>query len=98
MTSRLLFQDPSGFATPLLVAFAVDIATGKDEPSSPALLTTSDALAATVAPWFGSGEFKGTLAEAMMLRRPDGIKAERLLIIGLGKAKSLTAHELRKAA
>ena len=98
MTSKLLFQDPTGFATPLLVAFAVDIATGKDEPGSPALLTTSDALAASVAPWFASGEFKGALAETLVLRRPDGLKAERLLIVGLGKAKSLSALELRKAA
>ncbi len=87
MTSKLLFQDPSGFATPLLVAFAVDIATGKDEPGSPALLTTSDALAAAVAPWFASGEFKAALAETLMLRRPEGLKAERLLIVGPGQGQ-----------
>ena len=63
MTSRLLFQDPAGFVTPLLVVFAVDIATGKDDPPSPALLTTSDAVAAAAAPWLGYGEFKATLAE-----------------------------------
>ncbi len=98
MTSNLIFQDPAGFATPLLVVFAVDIASGKDEPASPALLTTSDALAAVAAPWFGTEEFKAALAEPLLLRRPDGLKAERLLIIGLGKAKSLTANELRKGA
>jgi leucyl aminopeptidase len=98
MTSRLLFQDPSGFATPLLVAFAVDIATGEDEPASPALLTTSDAISNTTTQWFATGEFKAAVAELFLLRRPDGIKAERLLIVGLGKAKSLTANELRKAA
>ena len=98
MTSKWLFQDPAGFATPLLVAFAVDIATSKDDPGSPALLTTSNALAASLAPWFASGEFKGALAETLMLRRPEGVKAERLLVIGLGKAKSLTANEIRKAA
>lgn len=98
MTSKLLFQDPSGFVTPLLVVFAVDIATGKDDPASPALLTTSDALAQAAAPWFATEEFKATLAETLMLRRPDGVKAERVLIIGLGKAKSLTANELRKGA
>jgi len=97
MTSKLLFQDPSGFATPLLVVFAVDIATGKDD-SSPALLTTSDAVAHAATQWFVTGEFKAALAEPLTLRRPDGLKAERLLIIGLGKAKSLTANELRKAA
>ncbi len=98
MTSKLLFQDPSGFATPLLVVFAVDIATGKDDQASPALLTTSDALAAAAAPWLGSGEFKATLGEQILLRRPEGVKAERLLIVGLGKAKALTANELRKAS
>jgi leucyl aminopeptidase len=98
MTSKLLFQDPAGVATSLLVVFAVDIATGKDGQPSPALLTTSDALAAAAAPWLASGEYKAGLAEPMLLRRPEGLRAERLLIIGLGKACSLTANELRKAA
>jgi leucyl aminopeptidase len=98
MTPKLLFQDPAGFTTPLLVAFAVDIATGKDDPASPTLLTTSDAIANAAAPWLATGEFKAALAEPMLLRRPDGLKTDRLLIIGLGKAKSLTANELRKAA
>jgi leucyl aminopeptidase len=98
MTLKWLFQDPSAFATPLLVAFAVDIATRKDDTASPALLTTSDALAASVAPWFSSGEFKAGLAEPILIRHPQGLKAERLLVIGLGKPRSLTASELRKAA
>src|SRR5580698_5240694 len=98
MTSRLLFQDPSGFATPLLVVFAVDIATGKDDPASPVLLTTSDALSVAAAPWLATEEFKANVAEVLLLRRPEGLKAERLLIVGLGKAKSLTANEVRKAA
>ena len=97
MTTKLLFQDPAGFAAPLLAVFAVDIATGKDSPS-PALLTTSDAIASAAAPWLASGEFKGALAETLLLHRPDSVKAERLLVIGLGKAASLTANELRKGA
>jgi leucyl aminopeptidase len=98
MTSKLLFQDPAAFVTSLLVVFAVDIATGKDDPASPALLTTSDALAEALAPWFTNEEFKAALAEPLLLRAPKGLKAERLLVVGLGKAKSLTANELRKAA
>src|ERR1700761_2202672 len=97
MTSKWLFQDPAGFATPLLVAFAVDIATGKDDPGSPALLTTSNALAASAAQWLASGEFKAALAEPLLIRRPEGLKAERLLVVGLGKPRSLSANELRKA-
>ncbi|HTV08539.1 MAG TPA: leucyl aminopeptidase [Candidatus Aquilonibacter sp.] len=98
MTLKLVFQDPAAFATPLLIAFAVDIASGKDDPPSPTLLTTSDAIAKAAAPWLATGEFKATLAEPMLLRQPDGLKTERLLILGMGKAKSLTANELRKAA
>jgi leucyl aminopeptidase len=98
MITKLLFQDPAAFAVPLLAVFAVDIASGKDEPASPALLSTSNAIAKAAAPWLGSGEFKAALAETLLLHAPAGIKAERLLIIGLGKAKSLTAHDVRKAA
>ena len=78
--------------------FAVDIATGKDDSPSPALLVTSDALANAAAPWLGSGEFKATLGETLLLHAPANSKAERLLIIGLGKAKSLSIHEVRKGA
>lgn len=98
MTTKLLFQDPAAFATPLLAVFAVDIATGKDDAPSPALLTTSDGLASAAAPWLASGEFKAGLAETLLLHRPDGGRAERLLVIGLGKASALSANELRKAS
>lgn len=98
MITRLLFQDPSSFTTPLLAVFAVDIATGQDATPSPALLTTSDALAKAAAQWLGSGEFKATLGETLLLHAPANIKAERLLVIGLGKAKFLTVHEIRKGA
>lgn len=98
MTSKLLFQDPASFSTPLLAVFAVDIATGKDAEPSPALLTTSDALGAAAARWLGSGEFKATLGETLLLHAPANVRAERLLVVGLGKAGPLTAHEVRKGA
>jgi leucyl aminopeptidase len=98
MTAKLLLHAPVDFATPLLAVFAVDISTAKDAPPSPALLTTSDALKKAAAPWLASGEFKATLGETLLLHSPASAKAERLLLIGLGKAKSLTIHELRKAA
>ena len=98
MTTSLLFQDPANFSTPMLAVFAVDIATGKGATPSPAVLTTSDALAKAAAPWLGAGEFKATLGETLLLHAPAGVKAERVLVIGLGKAKSLTVHEVRKGA
>ena len=98
VTTKLLFQDPAGLATPLLAVFAVDIATGKDAQPSPALLSTSDAIANTAAPWLSSGEFKAAPGETLLLHAPANLKADRLLIIGLGKVASLNAHEVRKGA
>ena len=98
MTTKLFFHDPATFATPILAVFAVDIATGKEATPSPALLTTSDPLANAAAPWLASGEFKAAIGETLLLHSPSGVKAERLLIVGLGKAAALTPHELRKGA
>ena len=98
MTTKLLFQDPASFVSPLLTVFAVDTATGKDEAPSPALLTTSDILVKAAATWLASGEFNATLGETLLLHAPANAKAERLLIVGLGKAKSLSVHEVRKGA
>ena len=98
MTTKLHFQDPSTFAAPLLAVFAVDISTGKDAEPHPALLSTNDAIGRAAQSWLASGEFKATLGETMLLHAPAGVKAERLLIVGVGKAKSLSIHEVRKGA
>ena len=98
MTSSLALQDPTTFAAPLLAVFAVDIASSPDATPSPALLTTSDPIAKAAAPWLTAGEFKATLGETLLLHAPAGVKAERIVVIGLGKAKSLSIHEVRKGA
>ena len=96
MDTKLLFQDAAGFATPMLAVFAVDIATGKDAEPLPALLATSDAVTDAAARVMASGEFKAALGETLLLHAPSGLKAERLLLVGLGKAKSLSVDEVRK--
>lgn len=98
METKLSFEDAAGVSTPLLAVFAVDVATGKGSESLPVLLTTSDAISNAAAPALGSGEFKGGLAEALLLHAPQGIRAERLLIVGLGKDKDLSLDRIRKAA
>jgi leucyl aminopeptidase len=95
---KLQFHDPAALAAPLLAVFAVDIATGDDATPSPALLTTSDALGKAVSPWLASGEFKATLGETLLLHSPPSTAAQRLLVVGLGRAAALTVHEVRKAA
>ncbi len=98
MNTRLHFHNSADHATPLLAVFAVDISAGPASPASAALLITSDAIAKAAEPWLASQEFKATLGETLLLHAPTGIKAERLLIVGLGKAKSLSIHEIRKVA
>jgi leucyl aminopeptidase len=98
MDTKLLFQDGTGLQTPLLAVFAVDIASGKDSDPLPALLTTSDAVTNAAAKVLASGEFAGKIGETLLLHAPSGLKAERLLIVGIGKAKTLSLDELRKGA
>lgn len=98
METKLIFQDPAGLATPMLAVFAVDVATGKDADPLVALLTTSDAVSNAAAPSLASGEFKATLGEQLLLHSPSGLKAERLVVVGLGKAKTLSVDEVRKGA
>jgi leucyl aminopeptidase len=96
MDTRLLFQDAAGYSTPLLAVFAVDIATGKDAEPLAALMTTSNAVTNAAAKVLASGEFKATLGETLLLHGPSGVKAERLLIVGLGKVKTLSVDGVRK--
>ena len=96
MDTKLLFQDPAAFTTPLLAVFAVDSSTEKDAPPAPTLLSTSEAISKAAAQILASGEFKAALGEIVVIHSPAGIAAERLVIVGLGKEKTLSLDELRK--
>ncbi len=98
MDTRLLFQDADALVTPMLAVFAVDVATGKDADPLPALLTTSDAITRAAERLLSTGEFKAGAGETLLLHTPNGIKAERLLLVGLGKAKALSVDEIRRGA
>ena len=98
METKLLFADAAGVQTPLLVVFAVDVATGKEDDALPALLTTSDAVTEAAGRFLTSGEFKAALGETLLLHAPGGLKAERLLVVGLGKAGLLSVDAVRKGA
>jgi leucyl aminopeptidase len=81
-------------ASPLLVVFAVDTAEKKD--SAPAIkVLAGSAVAKAAADLLNNGEFAAGSCETAMLHKPAGLKAERLLVVGLGK---VTASEVRKAA
>ena len=87
----------------MLALFAVDLATGRNEEPRTLLLTQSSDLAGAAARALGPGEFKAALGETALIHATDGmnstgIKAERLLLVGLGKARDLSLDKLRKGA
>jgi leucyl aminopeptidase len=103
MNTKLIFADASGFQTPLLAVFAVDLAMGKNVDAHPALLTQSSDMADAAARILGPGEFKARLGETVLIHATDdlksaGLQAERLLIVGLGNAKDFSLDRLRKGA
>ncbi len=98
METRLVATEAAGFQTPMLAIFAVDMATGKDAEPLVVLLTTSDAVTNAASRFLVGGEFKATSGEVLVLHGPANLKAERLLVVGLGKAKRLNVHEVRKGA
>src|ERR1700678_4109918 len=96
MKTKLVSAKLDRVASPLLVIFALDAAE-KKQPAKPAikLLTTNSGVAKATASILGSGEFAAGSCDTVLLHAPAGCKAERILIVGLGK---LTTAEVRTAA
>ena len=73
-------------------------AKGPDAKPQPELLTADDAVKSAAAAVLSSGEFKAGANETVLLHAPAGLKARRLLVIGLGKKAKASAHGVRNAA
>ena len=106
MDTRLIAASPAEVETECLVIFTLDHASkgpaGKEnsagQKSDPRLTMKDAALETAAADLVASGEVTGKAFETVLLHRPQGLKAKRLLVVGAGKAKSFTHTELRKAA
>jgi len=98
MNTNLIFGDAATVATPALAVFAVDRQQDKNAEPQPTLLTTLGDIQTAVSALLESGEFKAALGEVVVLHAPAGLDAERLLLVGLGKAKDLSLDALRKGA
>src|SRR5436190_2931185 len=96
MKSELLAAKASQVETECLVLIVLDHGE-KDKPS--AKLASGEALfTQAVQEIISAGELTGKLLETIMLYRPQGARAKRVLIIGGGNAKKFTPNELRKVA
>jgi leucyl aminopeptidase len=100
MKTELLLSEVQNQTAELLAVFAVDRSTAKgpDAKPEPELLTSEAAVRKAAEAVIASGEFKAGAMETLLLHAPQGLKASRLLIVGLGKAAKVTAHDVRKGA
>jgi leucyl aminopeptidase len=100
MRTQLSFANLASIETELLAVAAADTQTAKgaEVKPQPVLLTGDPVVAAAAGAVLASGEFKAGANETLLLHAPAGLKARRLLIVGVGKQAKLTAHLVRNAA
>jgi leucyl aminopeptidase len=100
MKTELSFAPPAETDTELLAVLAWDTQTekGPDAKPEPTLLTTDDEIAAAARAVLTSGEFKAGANETLLIHAPAGLKARRLLVVGLGKQARVTVNAVRLAA
>jgi leucyl aminopeptidase len=100
MRTELSFAPVADITSELLAVLAADTQTAKgpDAKPQPTLLTADTAVEAAAAGVLGSGEYKGGANETVLIHAPAGLKAKRLLIVGLGKLNKATVHGVRDAA
>jgi leucyl aminopeptidase len=95
MKTSLSLAQPAEVQTECLVAVVLDHGE-KDKPD--ARVAAASALQQAAAEVIASGEATGKPFETVLLHRPQGLAAKRLLLVGGGKAKSFTAYDLRRVA
>jgi leucyl aminopeptidase len=100
MKTELLYSPAPETESELLAVFAADSNTSKDKDAKAevVLLTAEEAIQKAAGAVLASGEFKADANETLLLHAPAGLKAKRLLLVGVGKSAKATPHEIRKAA
>jgi leucyl aminopeptidase len=101
MNIKLSFTPAAEVETECLAVVVLDEAAGKNGPGEkpqPRLQLSDQAVEAAAAELLSSGEVTGRSFETVMVHRPQGLKARRLLLVGGGKAANFSAYELRKLA
>jgi leucyl aminopeptidase len=96
MDIRLIASTFSTVDTECLVAVVLDH--GDKQKNEPKMAFKDAALDKAAADLAASGEITGKAMETVLLHRPAGLRAARLLLVGGGKAGAFNQAELRKAA
>ncbi|HEX4039182.1 MAG TPA: leucyl aminopeptidase [Acidobacteriaceae bacterium] len=100
MNIHLSTESTGEIETELLAVFAVDRSQNRsgNGAAEVRLLGEGEALRRATEMVLHSGEFKAEPNETLLLHHPAGLKAKRLLLVGLGKEAKLSIHEVRKGA
>ena len=98
METKLLFSPSAEVETPLMAVLAVDAAAKGAAKPEVRLLSGDAVLERAARALLNDGEFRAESCETLLIHNPAGVKAKRLLIVGLGKAARLTPQEVRKGA
>jgi leucyl aminopeptidase len=98
MNTKIIFAASSEIETELLAVFAVDASANKAAKPEIRLLAGDGVPVQAARDVLDGGEFKAESCETLLVHQPAGLKAKRLLIVGLGKVAKLNPHEVRKGA
>ena len=95
MKTKLVSGKLDRLSSELLVIFAFDAADKKQSTKPAIKLLAAGNAAKAAATILAGGEFAAGSCETALLHDPDGFKAKRILLVGVGK---VTLPEVRKAA
>lgn len=96
MDIRLIVSSLAEVETECLAIFVRD--DGDKQKPLPRLAGKDGAVERAMAELISTSEITGKAFDAVLLHHPQGLKAKRLLVVGVGKSASFTHVELRKAA
>jgi leucyl aminopeptidase len=93
MNVTVVSGDLAGMETPLLV-----VPVFEGDAVDPAAAALDQALGGAIAAVRARGDLRGKEGDTLVLYPPaDSVKAERVLLVGVGKADGVTAEKLRRA-
>jgi leucyl aminopeptidase len=98
MKLTLSFYNAADIDTECLAVVVLDESANGEKKPSPKVQSDVDNVRNAATDLIASGEVTGKAFETVLLHRPQGIKAKRLLLIGGGRAKNFSPAELRKVA
>jgi leucyl aminopeptidase len=96
MKTTLATSPAAQLETPCLVAVVLD--RGEKDKTDVFVSAEDRAVADAASELISAGDLSGKSFEVTWLYKPPGLKAQRLLLVGGGKAGRFTASELRKLA